>query len=346
MILLPNYKGLGNRLQLFSGLYFLSIRHRIPIISTFSNWYSDLVPQSALWHKVWTIRQNYTGQIVYVPDEGIAKEIIDSIDIHYLLHYSYLLVAKPYGNYIKQDMQYVNNTIKLGEVYRLFPTRITAVIGNALLLRFVIDSIGYHDILQHNGIESYQKNVSSDLRQYYCYGEFLRNVMQITELTKEVMKVRYPIVFEQPFDAIQLRMGGKLSDIPLKQKWLSLGSLAVAVRCVVSHFKTKNVYVASDSMYAKNYLKKNLKNRNVSFVNEKVLFSDTQVMNLDSVSIATYTAVADLYILGKSKSCIMTSGSTFAFAGCAISGSPPITLTYKDNECVGWAKNPILNTFL
>ena len=88
-------------------------------------------------------------------------------------------------------------------------------------------------------------------------------------------------------------------------------------------------------MYAKNYLKKNLKNRNVSFVNEKVLFSDTQVMNLDSVSIATYTAVADLYILGKSKSCIMTKDSTFAFAGCAISGNPPITLKMKGDKCIG-----------
>ena len=283
---------------------------------------------------MWSIRQNYTGQIVYVPDEGIAKEIVDSIDIHFLLHYSYLLVAKTYGKYLKQDMQYINNAIKSGNVDRIFPTRITAVIGNNLIIRFMIDSKGYHDILQHNGITSYQKHFSSDLRQYYCYGEFLRNVMQITELTKEVMKVRYPIVFEQPFDAIQLRMGGKLSDIPLQQKWLSLGSLAVAVRCVVSHFKTNNVYVASDSMYAKNYLKKNLKNRNVSFVNEKVLFSDTQVMNLDSVSIATYTAVADLYILGKSKSCIMTSGSTFAYAGCAISGNPPITLTMNGDKCI------------
>ena len=231
-------------------------------------------------------------------------------------------------------MQYINNAIKSGNVDRIFPTRITAVIGNNLIIRFMIDSKGYHDILQHNGITSYQKHFSSDLRQYYCYGEFLRNVMQITELTKEVMKVRYPIVFEQPFDAIQLRMGGKLSDIPLQQKWLSLGSLAVAVRCVVSHFKTNNVYVASDSMYAKNYLKKNLKNRNVSFVNEKALFSDTQVMNLDSVSIATYTAVADLYILGKSKACIMTSGSTFAYAGCAIAGNPPITLTMKGDKCI------------
>ena len=231
-------------------------------------------------------------------------------------------------------MQYINNAIRSGNVDRIFPTRITAVIGNSLLIRFMIDSKGYHDILQHNGITSYQKNVSSDLRQYYCYGEFLRNVMQITELTKEVMKVRYPIVFEQPFDAIQLRMGGKLSDYPLSQQWLSEKSLAVAVRCVVSHFKTNNIYVASDSMYAKNYLKKNLKNRNVGFVNEKVLFSDTQVMNLDSASIATYTAVADLYILGKSKSCIMTSGSTFAYAGCAIAGNPPITLTMNGDKCI------------
>ena len=229
----------------------------------------------------------------------------------------------------------MGKAIMSGNVDRIFPTRITAIIGNDLLIRFMIDSAGYRDILQHNGIESYQKNVSSYLRQYYCYGEFLRNVMQITELTKEVMKVRYPIVFEQPFDAIQLRMGGKLSDIPLKEIWLSVRSLAVAVHCVVSHFKTNNIYVASDSMYAKNYLKKNLKNRNVSFVNEKVLYSDTQVMNLDGASIATYTAVADLYILGKSKSCIMTKDSTFAYAGCAISRNPPITLTLHGRKCYG-----------
>ena len=284
---------------------------------------------------MWTIRQNYTGQIVYVPDEGIAKEIVDSIDIAYLLHYSYLLIPKPFGKFKRQDLRYMGKAIKSGNVDRLFPTRITAVIGNDLLIRFMIDSVGYHDILQHNGIESYQKHFSSYLRQYYCYGEFLRNVMQITELTKEVMKVRYPIVFEQPFDAIQLRMGGRISDVPMKRIWLTVRSLAVAVRCVVSHFKTNNIYVASDSMYAKNYLKKNLKNRNVSFVNEKVLYSDTQVMNLDGASIATYTAVADLYILGKSKSCIMTKDSTFAYAGCAISGNPPITLTLHGRKCYG-----------
>ena len=158
--------------------------------------------------------------------------------------------------------------------------------------------------------------------------------MQITDLTKEIMKVRYPIVDTQPFDAIQLRMGGRLSDYPLKNTWLTT-SLIVAVRCIQSHFKLYNIYVASDSMYAKNFLKQNLNNRNVSFVNEEALYSDTQVMNLGSASIATYTAVADLYIMGNSKSCIMTGGSTFAFAGCAISGNPPLILTRYRNSCVG-----------
>lgn len=264
----------------------------------------------------------------------VIIEVAVVIDINYLLHYSYLLVAKPTVEYIYTDMQYIRNMIFTGNSSRVFPTRITAVIGNALLLGYIINSAFYHDILKNNGIESYNAKLNFGLREYYCFGEFLRNVMQITELTKEIMKMRYPIVDTEPFDAMQLRMGGRLSDYPLQQQWLTRKSLAVAVSCAKMYFNSSNIYIASDSMYAKNYLKKYLVNRNVSFVNEKALFSDTQVMNLDSVSIATYTAVADLYILGKSKACIMTKDSTFAFAGCAISGNPPITLTYNGDTCV------------
>ena len=265
----------------------------------------------------------------------VNNEKLSKIDINYLLHYSYLLVLKPVGRYLKQDMNYIKHMIMTGQDDHIFPTRITAIIGNALILRYIINSERYSEILINSGIVSHKKNISPYLRDYYCYGEFLRNVMQITVLTKEIMKVRYPMVETHSFDAIQLRMGGKLSDYPLTQRWLSNKSLLVSLQCINTHFKSFNIYVASDSMYAKNYLKHNLKNRNVSFVNEKALFSDTQIMNINSVSIATYTAVADLYILGKSKTCIMTSGSTFAFAGCALSGSSPIMLTMNGNKCIG-----------
>lgn len=282
---------------------------------------------------MWNIKQNFTGQIVFVPDRGIViKSIIDK-DVNYLLHYSFLLVAKPYGHFLSQDLRYIKDMIISGNDNHIFPTNFTAIIGNALILRFVINNSNYYDILKDNGISSYQKNVSSHLREYLCFGEFLRNVMQITELTKEIMKMRYPLVDKEPYDAIQLRMGGKLSDYPLEQKWLSKSSLVVSIQCIESHFKSFNIYIASDSMYAKKYMKHYLKNRNVSFVKENTLFSDTQVMNMNSVSVATYTAVADLYILGSSKSCIMTSGSTFAFAGCAISGNSPYTITYNGKKC-------------
>ena len=81
------------------------------------------------------------------------------------------------------------------------------------------------------------------------------------------------------------------------------------------------------------YMKNQLKNRNVIYVNEKTLYSDTQVMNIDSVVIATYTAVADLYILGNSQTCLMTGESTFEYIGCAISGRIPYII-YMKNEVI------------
>ena len=81
------------------------------------------------------------------------------------------------------------------------------------------------------------------------------------------------------------------------------------------------------------YLPGIMKNRDVIYVNEETLYSDTQVMNIDSVVIATYTAVADLYILGNSQTCLMTRGSTFAYTGCAISRRIPYIISMK-NECV------------
>ena len=81
------------------------------------------------------------------------------------------------------------------------------------------------------------------------------------------------------------------------------------------------------------YMKNQLKNRNVIYVNEETLYSDTQVMNIDSVVIATYTAVADLNILGNSQTCLMTGESIFEYIGCAISGRIPYII-YMKNEVI------------
>ena len=166
--------------------------------------------------------------------------------------------------------------------------------------------------------------------------------MRITDLTKEVMKMRYPIVFEQPYDAIQLRMGGKLSDVPMPNQYLTMESLNVAIQCVGTYCKSSNIYVASDSIKAKLFMKSKLEGKNVSFVNETSLFSDSQLNNMEGVYIATYSAVADIYILGNSdiyilgnsQQCIMTEDSTFAYAGCAITGKPPVIIPWTRQKCL------------
>ena len=315
------------------------ISYRLDIIVQLSVGYNHslliIVPHSALWHKFWNIKQFFPHQVVFADDEGRdTLSNTNKIDLRYLYHFSYLFVVKAYGRYIRTDLKLMQNLIMTGNERIGFPTGITAIIGYSHILRFIINSQPYHSILLASGITGFQRNVSSHLKVYYCYGEFLRDIMQITDLTKEVMRIRYPIVFEQAYDAIQLRMGGRLSDVPMPNHYLTMESLNVAVRCAKEYSKSSNIYVASDSIIAKKFMKNSLYNKNVTFVNEKSLFSDSQLNNMESVYIATYSAVADIYILGNSQQCIMTDESTFAYSGCAISGRPPVIIPLKKEVCL------------
>ena len=129
-------------------------------------------------------------------------------------------------------------------------------------------------------------------------------------------------------------MGGRLSDVPMPNHYLTMESLNVAIRCVGTYCKSKNLYVASDSIKAKLFMKERLQDKNVTFVNERSLFSDSQLNNMEGVFIATYSAVADIYIMGNSQQCIMTENSTFAYAGCAITGKPPVIIPWTKQVCL------------
>ena len=264
----------------------------------------------------------------------IKVRIIHSfyIDLNYLIHFSFLIVIRGIKYKSNQYLGIVKKAID-GDYSKMFPTTITSIIGNSLLLSYIVNNPDYYQILNLIGMIEYKKNNSLSMKVFYSHGEFLQKVMIVSNVTKEVMNIRYPGVFEKKYDAIQLRMGGSLADYHIQQRWLSKESLRNAVKCIDDHFKSKDVYIASDSKIAKEYMKNQLKNRNVIYVNEETLYSDTQVMNIDSVVIATYTAVADLYILGNSQTCLMTGESTFAYTGCAISGRIPYIIHMK-NECV------------
>lgn len=56
----PNIKGLCNRLQIFAGLYIISSYFRIPII----------LSKSMGWKQVWNMKEMFRGQLIEVPDRG------------------------------------------------------------------------------------------------------------------------------------------------------------------------------------------------------------------------------------------------------------------------------------
>ena len=63
------------------------------------------------------------------------------------------------------------------------------------------------------------------------------------------------------------------------------------------------------------------------------------MMQSNFVSYATFSAVAELYILGHGKRCVMTTRSTYSLAMCALTGKRS---TYSLAMCALTGKRPII----
>ena len=51
------------------------------------------------------------------------------------------------------------------------------------------------------------------------------------------------------------------------------------------------------------------------------------------LTLSTFSAVAELYILGHGKRCVMTTRSTYSLAMCALTGKRPIIIEPKEKIC-------------
>ena len=116
------------------------ISYRLDIIVQLSVGYNHslliIVPNSALWHKFWNIKQFFPHQVVFADDEGRdTLSNTNKIDLRYLYHFSYLFVVKAYGSYIRTDLKLIKKLIMTGNERIGFPTGITAIIGYSQILR-------------------------------------------------------------------------------------------------------------------------------------------------------------------------------------------------------------------
>ena len=74
----------------------------------------------------------------------------------------------------------------------------------------------------------------------------------------EYMHYLYPNYDKEEYNAVHLRFGGDLADVPVFVEFLPLKSFPLILRCIKQLPKPKKLYVASDSVKMKMRLAKRL----------------------------------------------------------------------------------------
>ena len=150
---------------------------------------------------------------------------------------------------------------------------------------------------------------------------------------REYMHYLYPNYDKEEYNSVHLRFGGDLADIPVFIEFMSLKSFPLILDCIKLLPQPNKLYVASDSVKMKAKLARSLSNYSLIYSKNQTIPADTQMMQSNFVSYATFSAVAELYILGHGKHCVMTTRSTYSLAMCALTGKRPIIIEPKEKIC-------------
>ena len=283
---------------------------------------------------MWNIKQSFPNQIIYICDDG-SRLLLDIriVDAHELAYYASFYYLSVYERLSSDNRANFTSAILNSTISSIFPTQITAVSGNLLTINMIAMTSYYNNTLTKLGFRSHHHNSAIDELTYNLYGEFLRNIMIPSASLREYMHYLYPNYEREEYNAVHLRFGGNLADVPVFIEFLPLKSFPLILQCIKQLPQPKKLYVASDSVKMKMRLAKNLTQYSLIYSKNQTIPADTQMMQNSLVSYATFSAVAELYILGHGKHCVMTTRSTYSLAMCALTGQKPIIIEPKLQIC-------------
>ena len=260
-------------------------------------------------------------------------DAITLIDAHELAYYSSFYYLSFHSRQSSSDRANFTSAVMKNTISSIFPTRITAVSGNLLTIQMIAMTSTFNNTLTKLGFRSHHSNSAIDALTYNVYGEFLRNIMIPSTSLREYMHYLYPNYDKEEYNSVHLRFVGDLADIPVFVKFMSLESIPLFLKCIKLPPQPNKLYVASDSVKMKAKLARSLSNYSLIYSKNQTIPADTQMMQSNLVSYATFSAVAELYILGHGKRCVMTTRSTYSLAMCALTGKRPIIIEPKKKIC-------------
>ena len=260
-------------------------------------------------------------------------DAITLIDAHELAYYSSFYYLSFHSRQSSSDRANFTSAVLNNTISSIFPTRITAVSGNFLTMKTIAMTSTFNHSLTKLGLKSHHSNSAIDDLACILYGEFLRNIMIPSTSLREYMHYLYPNYDKEEYNSVHLRFGGDLADVPVFVEFMSLESFPLILDCIKLLPQPNKLYVASDSVIMKDRLAGNLTNYSLIYSKNQTIPADTQMMQSNFVSYATFSAVAELYILGHGKRCVMTTRSTYSLAMCALTGKRPIIIEPKTKIC-------------
>ena len=235
----------------------------------------------------------------------------------------YIHALKMHNNMSISNARF-NETIVFNDLNILFQNhKYCGIIGTVPLVRYFYNNeIITKYLIDHGYIYPNIVKLSRVAFSYFTQGAILKHVLQPTQLVLSAMQSIFPNYQNQQFIGIHLRTGGKLSDTPISQVFLNKNALKNVMPQVIGiQYTQKNVllYLSTDSSFVRNFMQTSLQPNRLIMKNQSVVIVDSQY-NTSHHSDQILSAVADLMLLGNSKACYGTYGSTFSHVGCGMSG--------------------------
>ena len=222
---------------------------------------------------------------------------------------------------LKEPIALFHNAILQDSISGLFPRKYCIVTGYQNFVGWMVENPNIRHFMSQHGFLIENANLSTTQLSILTMGRVLKSVLLPQQEVLNAMNVIFPNYDSTPFIGVHLRCGGKLSDTPDPSVYLTSEQI-----CDAFHLLQRTeglLFLSTDSQIVKTNITQYIPVNRIRMNNERVAIVDTQLLRPEKTSRQLLLSVSELMLLGRSRKCYGTSGSTFTLVGCALAQQIP-----------------------
>ena len=186
---------------------------------------------------------------------------------------------------------------------------------------WMVENPNIRHFMSQHGFLIENANLTTTQLSMLVMGRVLKSLLLPQQEVLNAMNVIFPNHHSTPFIGVHLRCGGELSDTPDPSVYLTSEQISDAFHSLQ---RTEGLlFLSTDSQIVKANITQYIPKSRIRMNNERVAIVDTQLFKPEKTSRQLLLSVSELMLLGESRECYGTSGSTFTLVGCALAQRIP-----------------------